>query len=89
LLFFDGPFFPTGELDFYVDGELGWAIELLVEMGGRTEHLKRFEGVYAPLKIPAANIRFAGVLLLCECHLYNWTRTDFWLSHLPLIFVPQ
>ena len=40
-----------------MDGTLEWAIELLVEKGGRTEHLKRFEGVYAPLKVPPANIR--------------------------------
>ena len=62
-----------------MDGELGWAIELLVEMGGRTEHLKRFEGVYAPLKIPAANIRVVMPPL----------QLDQKLSHLPLIFVPQ
>jgi len=53
------PAFLSGKFDFYVGGELVWAIKLLMEMEDQTEHLKRFEGVCAPLNIPAANIRVA------------------------------
>jgi hypothetical protein len=41
-----------GEIDFFVDGNLRWGIELLVHGRNITEHISRFKegGKYAPLK---------------------------------------
>src|SRR5690606_15904428 len=40
-----------GEIDFYLDGELRWGIELLVNGDGIGEHIDRFgeNGKYSPL----------------------------------------
>ncbi len=47
----------AGQLDFYIDSDLCWGVELLVEGGGRKEHLERFDMAYAALKIPHENTR--------------------------------
>jgi hypothetical protein len=42
-----------GEIDFYLNGDIRWGIELLVNGGGVGEHLSRFapNGKYAPLAV--------------------------------------
>ena len=44
----------AGEIDFFVNGNLRWGIELLVNGGGVGEHLDRFsppDGKYVPLSV--------------------------------------
>ena len=44
----------AGEIDFYLNGDLRWGIELLVNGGGVGEHLDRFsppDGKYVPLGV--------------------------------------
>ena len=43
----------AGELDFYIDGDLRWGIELLVNGAGVGEHINRFAegGKYFPLRV--------------------------------------
>ena len=46
----------NGEIDFYINGNLRWGIELLVSGRGIGEHLSRFTaigGKYAPLNVAA------------------------------------
>jgi hypothetical protein len=49
---------PSGELDFWIDRDLKWAIELLRLGAGKGEHLSRFGvgGKYAALQPNAARV---------------------------------